>query len=101
MKYCGSCNPQVDLSKLGAALAGIANEVGATTVPLTGTDIDLVVILCGCPRACGNKTEVKARARRFVLVAGDRVDGKAASDGDIVPLLRKQAMRALGIERAD
>lgn len=92
VKYCGSCNPQVDLSRLGAELAGMATELGAAIVPLEQGDIDLVVILCGCPRACGNKSEVKARARRFVLVAGHCLDGKPVSEEKLVLSLRQHCL---------
>jgi hypothetical protein len=64
LKYCGSCNPRVDLSRIARHLKSVAAESGHfQLVPLSEDNINVVVILCGCPRACGNKEEVKARAR--------------------------------------
>lgn len=38
-------------------------------MPLCEDDIDMVVILCGCTRVCGNKEEVRARVKRSLVVA--------------------------------
>jgi hypothetical protein len=52
-------------------------------VPLSDKGIDIVVILCGCPRACGNKEEVKARARRSLVTAGESLNGKAVPESEL------------------
>jgi len=72
LKYCGSCNPHVDLTRIARHLAKMAEERGDFKfVPLSEDDIDVVVILCGCPRACGNKEDVRARAKRSLVIAGE------------------------------
>ena len=69
LKYCGSCNPQVDLFKVSRRLDEVvARRSELAMVPLSTKDIDVVVILCGCPRACGNKGEVRARAKHYLLI---------------------------------
>ena len=81
LKYCGSCNPRVDLSRIARHLAKVAEERGDfQLVPLSENDIDVVVILCGCPRACGNKGEVRARAKRSLLTAGESVNRRAVPE---------------------
>lgn len=70
LKYCGSCNPQVDLARMGIHVAEIAaRRPDFELAPLSANDIDVVVILCGCPRVCGNKEEVRARARHSLLIS--------------------------------
>lgn len=73
IKYCGSCNPQVDLPAI-ARLVAAAPDV--TVAPLDSDDLDAVAILCGCPRACGDVAEVRSHAPRCIVVAGDTLQGK-------------------------
>jgi hypothetical protein len=74
LKFCGCCNPQVDLGRVAGSLAKIAEQGEKfQLVPLSENDIDIVVILCGCSRACGDKEEVKAKALQNLVVAGERV----------------------------
>ena len=81
LKYCGSCNPRVGLSRIARHLTKVAEERGDfQIVPLSENDIDVVVILCGCPRACGNKEEVRARAKRSLFTAGESVNRQAVPE---------------------
>ena len=81
LKYCGSCNPRVDLSRIARHLVKVAEERGDfKLVPLSENAPDVVVILCGCPRACGNKEEVRARARRSLFTAGESVNRRAVPE---------------------
>lgn len=91
LKYCGSCNPYVDLTRIARHLAQIARERGdIELVPLSTAGIEVVVILCGCSRACGNKEEVRARAKHHLVIAGESVAGKPAPEKDIPVALEKE-----------
>lgn len=84
LKYCGSCNPSVDLSRIARHLAKVIQERGDFKLaPLSENDIDVVVILCGCPRACGNKEEVRARAKRSLVIAGESVNRRAVPEAQL------------------
>ena len=91
IKYCGCCNPQIDLSRIAHHLADMA-EINAdfSLVPYSEEKIDVVVILCGCPRACGDKEEVKTRARYHLLIAGENIDGKAVHEEHLTTALQQQ-----------
>jgi len=52
--------------------------------------VDTVVILCGCPRACGNKEEIRARATRSIVVAGETVDMRPVAEKDISSVIIKK-----------
>ncbi|MFC2035532.1 hypothetical protein ACFLUJ_05345 [Chloroflexota bacterium] len=74
LKYCGSCNPSVDLTRIARHLARLAGEwKDLELVSLSDTGIDVVVILCGCPRACGDKDEVRAKAKQHLTIAGKMI----------------------------
>ena len=96
LKYCGSCNPHVDLSRIACHLVKVAEEWGDfQLVPLSEDDIDVVVILCGCPRACGNKEEVRARAKRSLVVAGESLCGRVVSEACLLSAVEQEIHKIL------
>ncbi len=75
LKYCGSCNPLINLSQIGCdLLTAIEKEDDLVFVSPESNDINTLVILCGCARACGNKIETRARAKRSIVAAGETID---------------------------
>jgi sulfite reductase beta subunit-like hemoprotein len=98
LKYCGSCNPHVDLSRIARHLAKVAEERGGfQLVPLPEDDIDVVVILCGCPRACGNKGEVRARAKQSLIIAGESLGGRAVPEACLPSAAEQELSKILDI----
>jgi sulfite reductase beta subunit-like hemoprotein len=98
LKYCGSCNPHVDLTRIARHLAKVAEERGGfQLVPLSEDDIDVVVILCGCPRACGNKEEFRARAKRSLVVAGESLCGRAVPEACLPSAVEQELSKILDI----
>jgi sulfite reductase beta subunit-like hemoprotein len=96
LKYCGSCNPCVDLRRIARHLAQVAEERGDfQLVPLSENDIDVVVILCGCPRACGNKEEVKALAKRSLVTAGESVNRRAVPESELPAVVERELCQIL------
>ncbi|MCJ7515946.1 MAG: hypothetical protein MUO89_08315 [Dehalococcoidia bacterium] len=96
LKYCGSCNPRVDLRRIARHLAKVAEERGDfQLVTLSENDIDVVVILCGCPRACGNKEEVRARARRCLFTAGESVNRRAVPETELTAAVEQELIKIL------
>jgi hypothetical protein len=75
LKYCGSCNPYIELSKIANELKEtIKRESDLMLVSPQSNHIDTMVILCGCPRACGNKEEIRSKAAQSIVVAGETID---------------------------
>jgi hypothetical protein len=62
-------------------------------VSLSAPNIDVVVILCGCPRACGNKVEVRARAKHFLVIAGESLAGRPLAETDLTVALEGELVR--------
>lgn len=96
LKYCGSCNPRVDLRRIARHVARLAEERGDfELVPLAENDIDVVVILCGCPRACGNKEEVRARAKTSLVTAGESVNRRAVPESELPIAIERELNKIL------
>lgn len=94
LKYCGSCNPLINLSQIGYdLLTAIEKEDDLVFVSPESTDINTLVILCGCARACGNLIETRARAKRSIVVAGETIDMTPVAEinisGTLTEKLRK------------
>lgn len=91
LKYCGSCNPLIDLSKTGKELQeAIRKQADLRLVRLESDNIDTVIILCGCPRACGDREEVRARANRSIVVAGEMIEMVPVAERDISTAVMKK-----------
>ncbi len=91
LKYCGSCNPLINLSQIGHdLLTAIEKEVGLVFVSPESNDINTLVILCGCARACGNKIETRVRAKKSILVAGETIDMIPVAEINIIGTLTEK-----------
>ena len=96
LKYCGSCNPRVDLRRIANHLARLADQQGDfQLVPLSEDDIDVVVILCGCPRACGNKEEVRARGKTSFFTAGESINRRAVPETELPATIEQELHKVL------
>jgi len=49
--------------------------------------LDLLVILCGCRRACADKEEYKSQAKRHFIIAGESLDGSPRSQKEFASLI--------------
>lgn len=88
LKFCGSCNPEIDLSSLSAELRRlIGNHENYELVPIDFPNIDILIILCGCRRACADRDEIKSSARHSLVVSGENLSGSAVPEKDIAARL--------------
>ena len=96
LKYCGSCNPHIDFAAVKIQLIKWQDEFNFELVPFSETGMDIVIILCGCPRACGNREEVRAIAKRSLLVAGQNIAGKPVAEDRLLDVLKDELSATLG-----
>jgi len=83
-KYCGSCNPEIELSDVGHKIEeALQKAPDIKVVTRRSKLIDIMVILCGCPRACGNKKRVRKRADHCIVVSGEMVDLVPVAEKDL------------------
>jgi len=58
-------------------------------------EADVVVILCGCPRACVDKKEIREKAKRSLLVAGESIDRRPVLERDLPSALEQELDKIL------
>ena len=93
LKYCGACNPTVDLAQIGRMVADLARKQGWRLVALDeDTEADVLVLLCGCQRTCIDKEEVRRQSRQIVLVAGERLGWRTVKEKEL-PLAIMEAIK--------
>ena len=74
-KYCGSCNPEIELSEIGHQIEeSLQGAPDINVVSRRSKAIDVMVILCGCPRTCGDKKRIRKKAKHCIVLAGKSVD---------------------------
>lgn len=61
--------------------------------PCDAPGLDLLVILCGCRRACADQDEYKSLAKRHILIAGESLDGRPQSENQLAALIAAEAGR--------
>ncbi|MDD4859695.1 MAG: hypothetical protein PHR56_05770 [Dehalococcoidales bacterium] len=96
LKYCGSCNPNIDLNRAAQYLTELSHDRGDfELVSVSDSSIGVVVILCGCPRACGDKAEVRAIARQSLVVAGENVGGEPVMEKELNETIKQKLGKIL------
>jgi hypothetical protein len=62
-------------------------------VPAGKEGIDLLIVLCGCLRACADSDEFKQQARHYIIVAGESLEGAHYDETQIPAALIKEIDR--------
>ena len=84
IKYCGSCNPEIELADTGHKIEEALQEApDIDVVSRRSKTVDVMVILCGCARACGDKKRVREKAGHCIVVSGESVDLVPVAEKDL------------------
>lgn len=90
LKYCGSCNPEVDLLKIVEKLKKDLYKKKVRITPLDAQSIDLVLILNACPTSCADREEIRQRAPLYITVNGRMIDYVPVKEEEIPNLLKER-----------
>ncbi|MCX5996432.1 MAG: hypothetical protein NTV42_02195 [Chloroflexi bacterium] len=97
LKFCGSCNPEIDLSSLAGQVRKLtSSREDIQFFPFNTKELDLLVILCGCRRSCADKEEYKSQAKRHLIIAGESLDGSPQSENQLAVLIAGEIGRPDG-----
>ncbi len=87
VKFCGSCNPYIDMGYVYKNIQGI---LGVQYVSWESKNYDVLLIISGCPKNCITKPDFKGPA---IIVAGNFIDMVTVSDEKLVEVLREKIER--------
>lgn len=90
LKYCGSCNPEVDLLKIVEKLKKDLYKKKVRITPLDAQEINLVLILNACPTSCADREEIRKRAPLYITVNGQMIDYVPVKEEEIPNLLKER-----------
>jgi 4-hydroxybutyrate CoA-transferase len=85
VKYCGGCNPRYDRARFVARL--LDEFEGLVNAPIgEARDVDLVLVVCGCPSRCAEHAALRGRFGKIVI-GGER-------DYEVLRSLLEKSLRA-------
>jgi len=90
IKYCGNCNPHIDSHEI---VRNLEKSLTSNLLPLFYNDypeLDILIIVCGCPKRCVDIPEVRRKAKCFLVVGGETFKGAAITDGDLPAILKEE-----------
>ncbi|MFH0871996.1 MAG: hypothetical protein V1878_05830 [bacterium] len=77
VQYCGSCNPQLDLSQIEEGLRREAERSGLDHAFVSpGEENDLCILLNGCPVGCADLQHTGSGPVKRLLARGWKTDGQ-------------------------
>jgi hypothetical protein len=94
VKYCGNCNPEIDAPRIIGQWINTLGNDEITFHPEGKRAADLLVIICGCRKACVDRPEFRAMGRQIILIKGRRMGGVSSGE---VELARRLIQSVLSI----
>lgn len=92
IKYCGSCNPNIDLPRLARHITSLAGSLGFILVSPGEGSVDILIGLNGCPRACGDSEGATSPGGYHLSIAGESVAGQIITE-EVLPQAIEQTLR--------
>jgi hypothetical protein len=92
VKYCGNCNPEINSPRIIDRWMRTLKD-DEVLFQLEGEEpADLLIIMCGCKKACVDRPEIRAMGKRIILIRGRWIEGlRFAEDTLGNELLRRVA----------
>jgi hypothetical protein len=90
IKYCGNCNPHIDSP---AIVRNLEKSLPPDLLPLffdNYPELDILIILCGCPKRCVDIPDVRRKAKHCLVVGGKTFQGATAINGDLCSILKEE-----------
>jgi hypothetical protein len=90
IKYCGNCNPHIVSPDI---VRELEKSLPPDFLPLfydNYPELDILIIVCGCPTRCVDISEVRQKARHCLVVGGKTFQGTEISDGDLWCILKEE-----------
>jgi hypothetical protein len=100
VKYCGNCNPEINSPRIIDQWMRTVKD-DEVVFQFEGKEpVDLLIIMCGCKKACIDRPEIRAMGKRIILIRGRWVEGHGFPENELGnELLRRIASMKGGVKR--
>src|SRR5512136_1321738 len=74
VKYCGGCNPLIDRPGLVREIEKLLHPDVQLITDMTSSPWEIGILVCGCPIACVDRSDIRDISKRWIRVGGATVD---------------------------
>jgi hypothetical protein len=100
VKYCGNCNPEINSPRIIDQWMRTVKDDEIVFQPEGKKPADLLIIMCGCKKACVDRPETRAMGKRIILIRGKWIEGLDVAESELKnELLRKVESMRGGLRR--
>ncbi len=92
VKYCGNCNPEINSPRIIGQWMMAVKDDEVTFHPKGQRPVDLLIIICGCRKACVDRPEVRAMGNQVIVIRGRWIEGLLFAENE----LRNELLRRVG-----
>jgi hypothetical protein len=94
VKYCGNCNPEINSPRIIDRWMKTLEDDEIIFHPEGKTVADLLIIICGCRKACVDRREIRAMGRQVLVIKGRWMNGLSLSENELAHQLLQRAESA-------
>ena len=100
VKYCGNCNPEINSPRIIDQWMTTVKDDEVTFHPEGERLVDLLIIICGCRKACVDRPEVREMGRQVIVIRGRWIGGLGVAESDLKnELIRRVESIRRGLRR--
>jgi hypothetical protein len=90
VKYCGNCNPEINSPRIIDQWMTTVKDDEVVFQPEGKKPTDLLIIMCGCRKACADRPEIRAMGKRIILIRGRWIEGLEVAESELKNELLKK-----------
>jgi len=83
VKYCGNCNPEINSPRIICQWMKTLEDDEVTFHPGGERPADLLIIVCGCRKACVDRPEVREMGRHVIVMRGRRIENLLFAENEL------------------
>jgi len=100
VKYCGNCNPEINSPRIIDQWMTTVKDDEVVLQFEGKKPADLLIIICGCKKACADRPEIRAMGKRIILIRGRWIEGLGVAESELKnELLRRVESIKGGLRR--
>jgi hypothetical protein len=87
VKYCGNCNPEINSPRIIGHWMETIRDDEIIFHPEGRQSADLLIIICGCRKACVDRPEIREMGKEIILIKGKWIDAHPSGEDELAEKL--------------